>query len=94
VDVLITTETGEHAGRTALALEDVELLALKADDGTGAAGPDNATGGTATATLRVTLKQAVYLTAAQNFARETRLLPRAPGDYRRAGRLEADGAGL
>ena len=47
--------------------------------------------GTATATLRVRLKQAVYLTAAQNFARETRLLPRAPGDRRRAGRLEAVG---
>ena len=89
VDVLITTETGEHAGRTALALEDVELLALKAGDGGGVA--PNADEGTATATLRVTLKQAVYLTAAQNFARETRLLPRAPGDRRRAGRLEAVG---
>jgi pilus assembly protein CpaB len=94
VDVLITTETGEHAGRTALALEDVELLAIKAGDGGAGAAPDAETGGTATATLRVTLKQAVYLTAAQNFARETRLLPRAPGDRRRSGRLEATPAGL
>jgi pilus assembly protein CpaB len=93
VDVLITTETGEHAGRTALALEDVELLGLKAGDG-GGVGPDAEGGSTATATLRVTLKQAIYLTAAQNFARETRLLPRAPGDRRRTGRLEADGSGL
>jgi pilus assembly protein CpaB len=34
----------------------------------------------------VTVRQAVYLTAAQNFAREVRLLPRPPGDRRRAGR--------
>ena len=37
------------------------------------------------ATLRVTVRQAVYLTAAQNFAREIRLLARAPGDRRRQG---------
>ena len=94
VDVLITTETGDNAGRTALALEDVELLALKAGAGDVAPGPDAAGGGSATATLRVTLKQAVYLTAAQNFARETRLLPRAPGDRRRSGRLESTPSGL
>jgi pilus assembly protein CpaB len=34
------------------------------------------------ASLRVTLRQAVYLAAAQDFARELRLLPRAPGDRR------------
>ena len=33
----------------------------------------------------MTLRQAVYLTAAQNFAREVRLLSRPPGDSRRAG---------
>lgn len=92
VDVLITTESGDNAGRTALALEDVEVLALSAGDG-GGVGPDAETS-TATATLRVTLKQAVYLTSAQNFAREIRLLPRAPGDRRRAGRLEATPTGL
>jgi pilus assembly protein CpaB len=32
--------------------------------------------------LRVTVKQAVYLAAAQAFAREVRLLPRAAGDDR------------
>ena len=36
-----------------------------------------------TAALRVTLRQAVYLAAAQDFAREIRLLPRAAGDRRR-----------
>jgi hypothetical protein len=35
---------------------------------------------TALATLRVTLRQAVYLTAADNFGREIRLLVRPPGD--------------
>ncbi len=94
VDVLITTEQGDNTGRTTLALEDVELLALRAggeaaapaDAGAGASG-----GASATATLRVTLKQAVYLTAAQNFAREIRLLPRAPGDRKRAGAVVSTG---
>jgi pilus assembly protein CpaB len=40
----------------------------------------------AVATLRTTLRQAVYLTAAQSYAREIRLLPRPPGDRRRVGR--------
>ena len=39
------------------------------------------------ASLRVTLRQAVYLAAAQSFARELRLLPRAAGDRERAGPL-------
>ena len=34
-------------------------------------------------TLRVTLRQAVYLAAAQTFARDVRVLPRAAGDRRR-----------
>ena len=88
VDVLITTEQGDNSGRTTLALEDVELLALRAGAGDAAgagSGAGAATAASATATLRVTLRQAVYLTAAQNFAREIRLLPRAPGDRRRAG---------
>jgi pilus assembly protein CpaB len=91
VDVLVTTESGDSAGRTELALEDIELLALRAggSEADAPAGADAATGGGATATLRVTLKQAVYLTSAQNFAREVRLLPRAAGDRRRAGRLVA-----
>jgi len=90
VDVLVSTERGDSSGRTFLALEDVELLDLReggGGDSEGAAGK-----ATATATLRVTLRQAVYLTAAQNFAREVRLLPRPPGDRGRAGRT-AVGAG-
>ena len=38
------------------------------------------------ATLRVTVRQAVYLAAAGAFARDIRLLARAPGDHRLAGR--------
>ena len=39
------------------------------------------------ATLRVTVAQAVYLSAAQSFARDVRLLARAPGDRREVGEL-------
>lgn len=92
VDVLITTDAGEGRGRSYLALEDVELLGLHA-----AAATDGAAGGAAAhsdavATLRVTLREAVLLTAAQSFAREIRLLVRPPGE-RRAGRAVAVDAG-
>ena len=46
-------------------------------------------GPAALATLRVTLRQAVYLTAADNFAREIRLLARPPGDRLAAPRRQA-----
>jgi pilus assembly protein CpaB len=92
VDVVVT-RSGDHAdGGTRLALEDVEVLASApapdpGGDGAGAGIPRVA------ATLRVRLRQAVYLAAAQSFARELRLLPRAPGDRRRGGEL-AVGASL
>ncbi len=37
------------------------------------------------ATLRVSVRDAVFLAAAQSFARELRLLPRAVGDDQRTG---------
>ena len=82
VDVLVTRERGEGAGSTQLALEDVEVLAVRPvrDD----AGPKVA------ATLRVTVRQAVFLAAAGAFAREIRLLPRAPGDHRLTGAATVD----
>jgi pilus assembly protein CpaB len=90
VDVIVSTEQGDGAGRAFLALESVQLLDLRAGvEGPGAAPKDGesaAAAASAVATLRVTIRQAVYLTAAQNFAREVRLLPRPPGDRRRAGR--------
>jgi pilus assembly protein CpaB len=90
VDVLVSRESADGRGSTSVALENVELLALRAT-GAGAAldptaDPEEGTteAATAVATLRVTLRQAIYLTAAQNFAREVRLLPRPPGDRGRA----------
>jgi pilus assembly protein CpaB len=71
VDVLVTTGRNGSPGRTRLALQDVQLLATRP------AADDNA--GKLVATLRVTVRQAVYLTAAQNFAQEVRLLPRPAG---------------
>jgi len=101
VDVVVSTEPRDGAGRTFLALEDVELLALggsaaavrPADDGPGE-GTGAAASASTTATLRVTQRQAVYLTAAQNFAREVRLLPRPPGDGGRVGRSAVSAGGL
>jgi pilus assembly protein CpaB len=85
VDVLVTRERGAGgAGTTELALEDVEVLAARA-----ARGRDD-TGRQVAATLRVTVRQAVYLAAAGAFAREIRLLPRAPGDHRTAGPQTVD----
>src|SRR4051812_39210276 len=81
VDVLVTRDRGAGAaGTTTLAREDVEVLAARGARGRDDAGPQVA------ATLRVTVRQAVYLAAAGAFAREIRLLPRAPGDHRRTGR--------
>jgi pilus assembly protein CpaB len=84
VDVLVTRdgEGGTPAG-TELALEDVEVLAAR--PAPGGARDDGAE--RVAATLRVTVDQAVYLAAAQSFARELRLLPRAAGDRGRSGAL-------
>lgn len=81
VDVLVTREgRGAQPGGTVLALQDVEVLAAAA---TPADAAPEGTGPRVEASLRVTLRQAVYLAAAQSFARELRLLPRAPGDTAR-----------
>ena len=99
VDVLVSTEDRDGPGRSFLALEDVELLDLRAGDGREGAGSDTGEGHApaapgSLATLRVTVRQAVYLTAAQNFAREVRLLSRPPGDARRTGRAVVGAGGL
>ena len=85
VDVLVSTEG--PGGRTQMALAGAELLQVSAA-GAGYSDPDSSpasTGPAALATLRVTVRQALYLTAADNFAREIRLLVRPPGDRSRAG---------
>jgi pilus assembly protein CpaB len=79
VDVLITSERGQGSPRTYLALQRVELVDFRP----GAAADASAGDRESLASLRVTLRQAVLLTAAQNFARELRLVPRAPGEDRR-----------
>jgi len=88
VDVLITTERG----RTFLALQRVSVVSF--DPGaTGAIG-DGGQPRDGRVTLRATLRQAVLLTAADNFAREVRVVPRAPGDDRRLGPVSVRAARL
>jgi pilus assembly protein CpaB len=78
VDVLVTRERADGAGATSVALEDAEVLAARP-----AAGAQDADGAQRVAvSLRTTVRQAVFLAAAQSFARELRLLPRAAGDRR------------
>ena len=91
VDVLVTTESRDGAGRSFLALQDVELLDVRDADAGSGTRDGAAAHATAIATLRVTLRQAVYLTAAESFARELRLLVRGPGDRRSAPPLAVDG---
>jgi pilus assembly protein CpaB len=84
VDVLVT-----RAGATRLALEDVEVLAASP------AGDDSDSGARKVAvSLRVTVRQAVYLAAAQSFAREIRVLPRGATDRRRGDQGLSVGSGL
>lgn len=84
VDVLVTREaSGGAGGSTTLALEDVEVLGAAAARADGGARGDGADLPRVSVELRVSLRQAVFLAAAQSFARELRVLPRAPGDRRR-----------
>lgn len=79
VDVLVTRDADRGDGSTRLALEGAEVLSTgdaPSDGGDGG-------GGRIAVALRVSVKQAVYLAAAQNFASELRVLPRAAGDDRR-----------
>jgi Flp pilus assembly protein CpaB len=76
VDVVVTTEPRDGAPRAFVAADGAELLALRRGDS-----------GHAVATLRVPVKQAVFLTAATSFGRDARLLVRSPGDRAPAGRI-------
>jgi Flp pilus assembly protein CpaB len=70
VDVVVSTPGDQGAGQAFVALENVELLALRS--GGGEAG--------GLATLRVSAREAVQLLAAADFAQRVRLLVRPPGD--------------
>lgn len=83
VDVLVTSEPRQGNGRTWVALERVELVSLRAGS-TAEGGESGATVNRSLALLRVSPSQAVFLTAAQAFARETRLLARPKGDRDRS----------
>ncbi|HET6550254.1 MAG TPA: SAF domain-containing protein [Solirubrobacter sp.] len=85
VDVVVTTERRDSArGATRLALEDVEVLAARPGPARDGGDPR------IVATVRVDVAAAVYLVAAQSFARDIRLLARAPGDDRQTGALTVD----
>jgi pilus assembly protein CpaB len=82
VDVLVTPEpSSDGSGEAILALENVEVIDATpvAEEGASAR-RDGAPGTRIAASLRVSLRKAVYLAAAQDFARELRLLPRSAGD--------------
>lgn len=85
VDVLVTTENADGRGHTRLALQDAEVVSSSSASSGG-----EGTGPRVAVSLRVTLRQAVRLAAAQNFAREIRVLPRPPVDRaREAGDVSA-----
>lgn len=96
IDLLVTRETADGSGGTTLALEDAEVLSAAAveavDDGSKDA--DGAAPRVALS-LRVSLREAVALAAAQNFAKELRVLVRSGGDRRRGaqGLTITDGSG-
>jgi pilus assembly protein CpaB len=95
VDVLVTRQSGDGEGATTLALEDAEVLEAApapAPSGSGAAAHDG--GPRVALSLRVTLRQAVYLAAAQSFARELRVLARPAGERRRGAQGMRVGSGL
>ena len=98
VDVVITSGQDGGRGRSYLALEDVELLAARPLDGQAAGGSGSGDGAaahaTGIATLRVTVRQAVFLAAAQSFAREVRVLVRPPGERRSGTPIAVDGGSL
>lgn len=95
VDVLVTREGGgAGGGRTELALQDVEVLDARSAPGDPGGGRAPSPGRLVEADLRVTLRQAVFLAAAQSFAREIRLLPRGAGDGRTERAEVAVGEGL
>ena len=94
VDVLVSTEAEAGGGRTTMALAGAKLLSVEAGaTGEATTAQDGAptSGPAALATLRVSVEQAIYLTAADNFAREIRILPRPRGDHTRAGGTVSQG---
>ncbi|MTD43553.1 hypothetical protein GKE82_04355 [Conexibacter sp. W3-3-2] len=81
VDVLVTRDGPQGGdGRTELALQDAEVLDAAAVDGDA-----REPGERVRVSLRVTVRQAMLLADAEQYAREVRVLSRAAGDRGRAG---------
>lgn len=95
IDLLVTRETADGTGDTRLALQDAEVLAVApAPAAEDVSGHGTDAGPRVALSLRVSLREAVALAAAQNFARELRVLPRVAGDRRRMPRgVAVRGAG-
>ena len=90
VDVLVTRAGRDgQTGSTNLALEDVEVLAASSAEADADSGARKVA-----VSLRVTVRQAVYLAAAQSFAQEIRVLPRAATDRGRGAQGLRIGSGL
>ncbi|WP_372788225.1 Flp pilus assembly protein CpaB [Paraconexibacter sp.] len=82
VDVLVTRDGPSGGdGRTELALQDAEVLAAAAAP----SADGEQTADRVAVSLRVTLRQAIELAAAEQYAREVRVLARATGDRGRGG---------
>jgi kynureninase len=95
LDLLVTREGADGTGDTTLALEDAEVLSAAPAPANGSGGREDDAAPRVALALRVSLKQAVALAAAQNFAKELRVLVRADGDRRHGaqGLRVRDGSG-
>jgi pilus assembly protein CpaB len=80
VDVLVTRTRADGTGATSVALADAEVLGVAP---AAADGQEEGDGQRVAVSLRVTAREALFLAAAQDFARRLRVLPRAAGDRRR-----------
>ena len=90
VDVLVSTERPRRR-RTQMALAGAELLGV-GEAAAGYSDPDSSAtsaGPTALATLRVTVRQAIYLTRGRQLRPRDPPPPRPPGDRSRAGAVVA-----
>jgi pilus assembly protein CpaB len=90
VDVLVTRAAGDgNSGSTTLSLSGLEVLATSPAENNSQSGEQQVS-----VSLRVSVRQAVFLAAAGSFAREIRLLPRAADDNGRQAQGLRIGSGL
>ncbi len=92
VDLVVTVGGDSGPGSSFLALEAAEVVAVGQAPDSGGSG--SAGGPQILVSLLVTPRQAVYLTAAQNFAKQITVLPRPDGDTARIGPLSVSKSGL